>query len=222
MQTLKLAALILTPAAASLVLAGSASAEADTSPPVLAVPKDMRYHLKDPRAIVRMTYAVGVQDDTDPRPKASCTPRSGSTFPVGTTKVTCTAEDASGNRSSASFKITVSTKPGSTARRTTQTPKLAVRAYRQNAQGTWLVGAKVTRVAKGTSVKVACNRRCPSVLRSPVTLTSRGTSVNLAALLEYAAFKIGTTITVTASGSGVRTQRSRILIRAHKAPLVLS
>jgi hypothetical protein len=211
----KLAPLLVT----SLVLAVPAAAQAaDTTAPVLAVPQNKHYQLKDPLASVRMHYSVGVQDDTDAHPKTSCSPRSGSRFPVGTTKVTCTATDKAGNKASASFTITVSTKPRTNARKAKQSQRVSVRAYRQNAAGTWLIGTKVKSVAKGTRVKVACDRRCPAVLRSPVTLTSRGGSVNLAALLEYSAFKAGTTITVSVAGD----RAGRIVIRAAKAPLVLS
>lgn len=223
MRMLKLATLasvIVTPVLVSLVVAGTAAAaaEADTTPPVLAVPQDKHYVLKDPLASVRMHYTLGVQDDTDAHPKTSCTPRSGSKFPRGTTKVTCTATDKAGNTATASFTVTVSDKPRTTARKAKQTRRVSVRAYRQNAAGTWLIGTKVMRVAKGSRVKVACDRQCPSVLRSPVTLTGRGGSLNLAALLEYSAFKAGTTITVTVAGN----RAGRIVIRAAKAPLVLS
>ena len=40
-------------------------------------------------------------------PTVSCSKTSGSTFPIGTTTVTCTATDASGNTSSKSFTVTV-------------------------------------------------------------------------------------------------------------------
>jgi arabinogalactan endo-1,4-beta-galactosidase len=43
----------------------------------------------------------------DSSPSLACFPASGSVFPVGTTTVTCTARDASGNTSTASFQITV-------------------------------------------------------------------------------------------------------------------
>jgi hypothetical protein len=46
-------------------------------------------------------------DAVDPAPALSCTPPSGSTFPVGTTSVTCTATDAAGNQATASFDVTV-------------------------------------------------------------------------------------------------------------------
>jgi hypothetical protein len=41
-------------------------------------------------------------DAVDPNPSVSCTPESGSTFKLGTTTVSCTAKDATGNTSAAS------------------------------------------------------------------------------------------------------------------------
>jgi hypothetical protein len=46
-------------------------------------------------------------DAVDPHPAVTCAPASGATFAVGATTVTCTARDATGNESSASFKVTV-------------------------------------------------------------------------------------------------------------------
>ena len=46
-------------------------------------------------------------DDVDPAPTVGCTPPSGSAFDLGTTTVTCTATDATGNSSSATFNVTV-------------------------------------------------------------------------------------------------------------------
>jgi X-Pro dipeptidyl-peptidase len=46
-------------------------------------------------------------DNEDPNPVVACDPPSGSNFAVGTTAVTCTATDANGNSTSASFAVTV-------------------------------------------------------------------------------------------------------------------
>ena len=89
-------------AATALLLAA-----ADVTAPVLGVPDDIRYQQKERGATVRMTYTVAVTDDHDPHPRVRCLPKSGSTFPVGTTKVTCTATDKAGNRATDSFKIVV-------------------------------------------------------------------------------------------------------------------
>jgi hypothetical protein len=64
-----------------------------------------------------VTYARPVTSDTvDGAGVASCTPVSGSLFPVGDTTVTCTATDAHGNSASTTFVVRVSLeKPSSTA-----------------------------------------------------------------------------------------------------------
>jgi X-Pro dipeptidyl-peptidase len=46
-------------------------------------------------------------DNEDPAPVVECDPPSGANFAVGTTDVVCTATDASGNSTSASFTVTV-------------------------------------------------------------------------------------------------------------------
>jgi hypothetical protein len=78
----------------------------DTTPPVLTVPADVTLQATGPDGAVH-TFTASATDDTDPNPTVSCSPPSGSTFPLGTTTVTCTATDAAGNSSSASFKVTV-------------------------------------------------------------------------------------------------------------------
>jgi len=52
--------------------------------------------------------------DRDPAPSVVCMPPSGSFFPLGTTLVTCTATDASGNQTSTAFPVVVT--PGARQR----------------------------------------------------------------------------------------------------------
>ena len=55
-----------------------------------------------------VTYpAITATDVVDPHVSVSCSPPSGSLFPVGTTTVTCSARDASGNSAAATFKVVV-------------------------------------------------------------------------------------------------------------------
>jgi X-Pro dipeptidyl-peptidase len=49
-----------------------------------------------------------VTDSQDPKPVVTCTPPSGSMFPIGTTAVSCTATDANGNTSTGTFDVVVS------------------------------------------------------------------------------------------------------------------
>jgi hypothetical protein len=56
---------------------------------------------------VRPSLAEAASDDRDPNPTVTCTPPSGSFFPVGTTTVNCQATDASGNIATGSFLVHV-------------------------------------------------------------------------------------------------------------------
>src|SRR5204863_4220660 len=48
-----------------------------------------------------------VNDNLDPSPSLNCSAASGSSFPIGTTQVTCTSTDLAGNSSTANFNVTV-------------------------------------------------------------------------------------------------------------------
>ncbi|HEX5822923.1 MAG TPA: HYR domain-containing protein, partial [Candidatus Limnocylindrales bacterium] len=78
-----------------------------TAPTLVGMPADMTLTTNNP-AGATLTYTKPTATDTvDPSPGVVCAPASGSTIPVGTTTVTCTATDASGNPRSASFHVTV-------------------------------------------------------------------------------------------------------------------
>ena len=77
----------------------------DTTPPDLTVPADGTVPATDlSGAVVAFTT---VASDASGSVSVICIPPSGSVFPVGTTTVTCTATDSSGNDSSATFTLTV-------------------------------------------------------------------------------------------------------------------
>jgi hypothetical protein len=59
----------------------------------------------------RVAFTVGANDIVDGTLTPVCTPASGSLFAVGTTQVTCTAADESGNAGSATFHVTVTANP---------------------------------------------------------------------------------------------------------------
>ena len=77
----------------------------DTTPPTLTL-EDLSVEATGP-AGAPATYSVSVTDDVQPAPAAVCAPASGTTFPLGTTTVTCTATDAAGNTGTGSFDVTV-------------------------------------------------------------------------------------------------------------------
>lgn len=79
----------------------------DTTPPRLALPEDRATEATS-SAGAPVTYDVGADDDRDEHPSVTCTPPSGTTFPLGATEVRCAALDAAGNRDTGSFEILVS------------------------------------------------------------------------------------------------------------------
>jgi hypothetical protein len=78
----------------------------DTTPPVITVPANITMAATSASGAV-VTYTATATDLVDGTLTPSCTPASGSTFPLGTTTVTCSATDSHGNQSSKSFTVTV-------------------------------------------------------------------------------------------------------------------
>ncbi len=102
----------------------------DAVPPVVTVPGaglDIEQQ-SVAGAVVDFSALVSATDNITPLLTPVCTPPSGSTFPPGTTPVTCTATDAEGNSASATFDVRVSdttepviTVPSATVNREQQT-----------------------------------------------------------------------------------------------------
>lgn len=81
--------------------------EFDLTAPVITgvASKTVRVPKKAKQARVR--YVVTARDAVDGSTQVTCSPRSGSQFKVGRTKVSCSAADTSGNMARAQFTITV-------------------------------------------------------------------------------------------------------------------
>ncbi len=82
----------------------------DTQPPTITCPQNMTVTAGASCPIATgtgVTYPPPVASDNCPGVTVVCVPPSGSILPVGTTTVTCTATDASGNTASCSFTVTV-------------------------------------------------------------------------------------------------------------------
>jgi Tol biopolymer transport system component len=79
---------------------------ADTTLPILELPEDIIVNATTADG-AQVTFDVSATDNTDPNPVVNCSPVSGSAFPIGTTSVTCTATDSSGNKVSGSFSVTL-------------------------------------------------------------------------------------------------------------------
>ncbi|MDP4020774.1 MAG: HYR domain-containing protein [Candidatus Adlerbacteria bacterium] len=84
----------------------------DTTPPVIESHEDVEATTTD-GAGTQVTYTPPTAtDDTDGSVAVECVPASGSLFPLGTTAVTCTAQDTAGNEATpVEFVVTVTFVP---------------------------------------------------------------------------------------------------------------
>ncbi len=78
----------------------------DTTPPTLTLPANITQEATGPSGNV-VTFAASANDIVDGALPVTCIPPSGSTFPIATTTVNCSATDASGNTANGSFTITI-------------------------------------------------------------------------------------------------------------------
>lgn len=79
---------------------------APDQPPSLQLPADLTVPATSPAGAV-VAYTATATDDGAGSPVVACTPPPASTFPVGTTTVSCTATDDQGLTSTGSFTVTV-------------------------------------------------------------------------------------------------------------------
>lgn len=83
---------------------------ADVLPPRIAAVADIAVASAGSSG-VKVTYALPSAIDTrDGAVPVTCAPTSGTRFPVGTTTVTCTAEDTAGNVRTSTFEVQVTRK----------------------------------------------------------------------------------------------------------------
>ncbi len=79
----------------------------DAQPPTLECPENVVAVASAPgQTTVIVNFTTPVATDNCPGATVDCMPASGSAFPLGTTTVTCTATDGSGNTASCSFTVT--------------------------------------------------------------------------------------------------------------------
>lgn len=78
----------------------------DVTAPILSLPNALNVEATGSSGMV-VNYSASATDDVDGNVAVNCSPASGSIFAYGTTSVTCTATDQSGNTASGSFNVTV-------------------------------------------------------------------------------------------------------------------
>jgi hypothetical protein len=79
----------------------------DTQPPTITAPNITKSNDPGQPGAVVSYPAPAVTDNVPGVGSPTCSPASGSFFPLGTTTVTCTVADAAGNSASATFTVTV-------------------------------------------------------------------------------------------------------------------
>lgn len=82
----------------------------DTTGPALSLPRDFNV-VTTSSSGQPVTYSASANDIVDGSVAVSCSPASGSTFPLGTTRVNCSASDSRGNTASGFFDVTLTTTP---------------------------------------------------------------------------------------------------------------
>lgn len=86
----------------------------DTTPPVISATADSTVPATSPSGAVVTYTTPTATDNVDGTVPVSCTPLSGSTFPIGSTVVTCSATDAAGNSAQSTFTVVVTPLPDTT------------------------------------------------------------------------------------------------------------
>ena len=95
----------------------------DSEPPILTLPDDMTVAATDGSGTV-VTFDATAYDAAEGPLPVSCTPSSGSLFPIGVTTVECTATDSSLNSAFGTFDVTVSDQTAPSIGSITASPNL--------------------------------------------------------------------------------------------------
>src|SRR5262249_8110125 len=82
----------------------------DTTPPALRLPTSVHAQTTNPHGRTLSFHPVALDEVDGPIPEA-CSPGSPHLYPIGRTKVTCTAADEAGNRAVGTFEVYVTRKP---------------------------------------------------------------------------------------------------------------
>ena len=82
------------------------NAPSDNTPPTLNLPANITQEATGASGSP-VSYTATADDANPAHPNVTCLPASGATFPIGTTTVNCSANDAANNTASGSFTVTV-------------------------------------------------------------------------------------------------------------------
>lgn len=169
----------------------SATVRIDLGAPTLTLPSLTVEATSSSGALV--SYSAGASDSLSGLETFSCTPPSGSTFPIASTTISCSAKDKADNSTTGTFAVTVQDK----------TPPTLSMPSDVTVQATSPSGAVVTFTASATdlvdgSVPVACTPTSGSTFPSGAT-TVICSAADKAGNVASASFKVTVSPTSTAT-----------------------
>jgi hypothetical protein len=124
-----------------------------TRPSLSGMPGDRSLTTANPAGAALVYTPPTASDVVDAHPAVSCAPASGGLAPVGTTTVTCTATDASGNSRSASFTVSVTLSVSADVWRVDWDEPINGNAVRMSVNGSRTLPVKVRIVQNGAQVR---------------------------------------------------------------------
>jgi len=156
--------------------------DADNAPPDITVPDPIETPATSKDG-TNVSYFVSATDNRDGSLKPSCEPPAGSVFKIGTRTVSCSAQDAAGNRATESFMITVTSEKSAAL---DQTPPHITVPDSIKTTATSNDGAKVTYTVLATDnrdgpLKPSCAPRSGDVFKigtETVTCAAQDTTGN--------------------------------------------
>ncbi|HEU0026642.1 MAG TPA: HYR domain-containing protein [Ktedonobacterales bacterium] len=172
----------------------------DTTAPTLQLPGNITVKATSASGAV-VTYSASATDLVDGADAVTCAPASGSTFPVATTTVNCSATDQAGNTATGSFTVTV-TPLDSSAPTTT----ISLSPAQPNGQNGWYTGG-VTASVSATDPDNASN-----------TLTTRCVLDPASAPVTYSALPAGNCPYAASGGAAVGSDGVHTLYAASEDP----
>ena len=161
------------------------SAPVNTAP-TLSLPSDITAEATSAAGATVSYSASSVDAEDNPDPTPSCSPASGSTFPIATTTVNCLATDSGGMSASGSFTVTV---------RDTTAPVIAAHAD-VNAEATSGAGAVVSYTNPATSDAVDGSGTASCAPASGGTFALGSTTVTCNATDSHGNAAVATTFAV--------------------------
>jgi hypothetical protein len=161
----------------------------DMQPPSITCPQNISVSAPQGTSSATVNFTASATDNCDGALTPVCTPPSGSSFPLGTTNVSCKATDSAGNMSTCSFQIDVT---GSGPSFTSCQSNITV----NNTPGQCSASASFTVAATGSPAPAVECKIGATVITSPHTFPLGTTTVNCTATNTQGTATCSFTVTV--------------------------